>query len=183
MKTLVLVRKKIESEDKTKSDTLYSHSTMETITNESDIDDVSESIYTTNISNIQKSLGWIADSVIEHNVSISKYSPLAGSSYIKLPQQSDDTSNRLINNQNVDDNECFKWSLVRDLNSEDHHQARITKADKDFGKKLAFKGIKFPVQIRDIHKIEKKNSNGISVFVYENKEKHSIYVSKKCEEK
>ena len=89
----------------------------------------------------------------------------------------------MINNQNVDDNECFKWSLVRDLNSEDHHQARITKADKDFGKKLAFKGIKFPVQIRDIHKIEKKNSNGISVFVYENKEKHSIYVSKKCEEK
>ena len=47
----------------------------------------------------------------------------------------------MINNQNVDDNECFKWSLVRDLNSEDHHQARITKADKDFGKKLAFKGI------------------------------------------
>ena len=62
----------------------------------------------------------------------------------------------MINNQNVDDNECFKWSLVRYLNSEDHHKARITQADKDFGKKLAFKGIKFPVQIRDIHKIEKK---------------------------
>ena len=89
----------------------------------------------------------------------------------------------MINNQNVDDNECFKWSLVRYLNSEDHHKARITQADKEFGKKLAFKGIKFPVQIRDIHKIEKKNFNGISVFVYENKEKHSIYVSKKREEK
>ena len=71
----------------------------------------------------------------------------------------------MINNQNVDDNECFKWSLVRYLNSEDHHKARITQADKDFGKKLAFKGIKFPVQIRDIHKIEKKNFNGISVFM------------------
>ena len=40
--------------------------------------------------------------------------------------------------------------------------------------------IKFPVKVRNIHKIEKKNSVGISVFSYENKEKHPIYVSKKC---
>ena len=43
-----------------------------------------------------------------------------------------------------------------------------------------FKNIKFPVKIRDIHKIKKKNSIGISVFDYENKEKHPIYISKKC---
>ena len=40
--------------------------------------------------------------------------------------------------------------------------------------------IKFPVKIRDIHKIEKTNSIGTSVFGYENKEKHPIYVSKQC---
>ena len=44
----------------------------------------------------------------------------------------------------------------------------------------ASKLLKFPVKIRDIYKIEKKNSIGISVFDYENKEKHPIYVSKKC---
>ena len=38
----------------------------------------------------------------------------------------------------------------------------------------------FPVKIGDIHKIEKKNSIGISVFGYENKEKHPVYVSLKC---
>ena len=38
----------------------------------------------------------------------------------------------------------------------------------------------FLVKIKDIHKIEKKNPIGISVFGYENKEKHPIYVSKKC---
>ena len=44
--------------------------------------------------------------------------------------------------------------------------------------------IKFPVKIKDIHKIEKKYSISISVIRYENKEKHAIYVSKKrCEEK
>ena len=85
--------KKIENEDKTKYDTLYSHSKAETVINESDIDDVFESIYTITISSIQKSLGkgsgWVIDSVIQHNISIPKYNPLAGSSYIKLPKELD----------------------------------------------------------------------------------------------
>ena len=90
----------------------------------------------------------------------------------------------MINTQNIDDNECFKWSIFRYLNPTNHHPARITKADKDFAKKLDCKDVKFPVKIRDIHKIEKKNYIGISVFGYENKEKHPIYVSnKRCEEK
>ena len=54
--TLVFVFKKIESEDKTKNDTLYSNSKAEIIINKSDIDDVFQSIHTTVISNIQKSL-------------------------------------------------------------------------------------------------------------------------------
>ena len=41
---------------------------------------------------------------------------------------------------------------------------RITNADKDFAKKLNFKNMKFLVKVRDIHKIEKENSIGISVF-------------------
>ena len=47
--------------------------------------------YTTIITNIQKSLGkgsgWIIDSVNDHTITISKYNPLAGSSYIKLPSK------------------------------------------------------------------------------------------------
>ena len=77
----------------------------------------------------------------------------------------------MINVQNIDDNECFKWSIFRYLNPSDHHPLRITQADKDFAKKLDFKNIKFPVKVRDIHKIEKKNSIGISIFGHENKEK------------
>ena len=70
--------------------------------------------------------------------------------------------------------------MVRYLNPTNHHPARITKADKDFSKRLEFKEINFPVKITDIHKLEKKNVMGISVFGYENKEKHPIYVSKEC---
>ena len=66
-------------------------------------------------------------------------------------------------------NECFKWSIVRYLNPVDHNPRRTTKAD--------FKNMKFPVKIRDIYKIGKeKNFTRTSVFGYENKEKHTIYV-------
>ena len=61
--TLALVLKKIENNDKTKYDTFYSNSKADKIINESDIDDVFESIYTTILLNIQKYLekdsGWI----------------------------------------------------------------------------------------------------------------------------
>ena len=54
--TLVLVFKKIESEDKTKYDNFYSSSKDEIIINESDIDDVFQSIYTI-MTNMQTSSG------------------------------------------------------------------------------------------------------------------------------
>ena len=78
----------------------------------------------------------------------------------------------------------LKWCLFRYLNPGDHNPRRIIKVYKDFAKRLDFKGIKFPVKIRDIHKIEKKkkSSIGISVFGYENKGNYPIYVSKQyCE--
>ena len=95
----------------------------------------------------------------------------------------------MISIQIIDDIECFKWCLVRYLNPADHNPARITKADKDFAKKLFLKDMTSPVKVRYIQKIEKKkkkkkNSNNnsicISVFNYESKDKHSICVSKRC---
>ena len=47
----------IECDDETKHSSFYSNSKAETIINESDMDGVFESIYSTIISNIQKSLG------------------------------------------------------------------------------------------------------------------------------
>ena len=117
VKTLVVVFKKIESQDKTKYENFYWSSKAGTIINKSVIDNVSQSIYTTIITNIQKSLrkcsGWIIYSVIDHTINFSKYNPLTGSSYIKLPKELDHPRKRLINARNTDDNECFKWCLVR----------------------------------------------------------------------
>ena len=74
---------------------------VELIFNNSDIHDVFESVYSTIISKIQRSLGkhlrWINDSVIDYTFSISKNNPLAGSSYIKLPKELDHQRKGLIN--------------------------------------------------------------------------------------
>ena len=183
--TLGLVLKKIESEDKRKYGNFYSSSKAEIINNARDIDDVFQSIYTTIVTNIQISLGnrsgWIIDSVTDHTISISRYNPLAGNSYIKLSNKLNHPGKGLINIQNSDYNGCFRWSIFRYLNPADRNPERITEADKDFSKKFDFKDIKFPIKIRDIQKTEKKNS--IGVFGYKNKVKHPIYYQKHFVEK
>ena len=70
--------------------------------------------------------------------------------------------------------------MARYLNPADHNPRIITKADKDFAKRLDFKEMKFPVKTKDIHKTEKKNSIGVSVFGYENEEKFPIMKSMFC---
>ena len=174
--TLVSVFKEIESDYKTKYEDFYSSSKAEIIINKSGIDNVFQSIYTTIITDIQisfrKGSGWIIDSVIDHTMSISKYNPLAGSSYIKLLKELDHLRKGLINVQNSDDNECFKWCLARYLNLTDYNPRRITNVDKDFAKTIDFKDIKFPFKIREIYKIEKQNS--ISIMFLSMKIKKNI---------
>ena len=160
MTTLALVFNKIEIKDKTKIDNFYSNSKAETIINETDIDNVFKSIYTIVITNIEKSLGkgsvWIIDSVVDHTISILNYNPLGRRSYIKLPKKLDHPRKGLINIQNTDEDECFKWCLVRHRNLASHHPTRITKNDYEFARRLDFKDIKISVKIRDIQKIENK---------------------------
>ena len=60
---------------------------------ESDTDEVFESVYMTVLSNIQKSFGkdwsWIIFSVVDNTNNISKYNTLSGSRYVKLPKELD----------------------------------------------------------------------------------------------
>ena len=71
----------------------------------------------------------------------------------------------MVNIQNTNDNECFKWCLVRNLNPADSRLASITKADKDFEKRHDFKDINFPGKTRDIHKTEKKKNQFALAFL------------------
>ena len=130
--------------------------------------------------NIQKSLGKsscsIINSVVDVNINISKYKPLNGSSYIKLTKNLEYPTKGLINIQNINNNECLKWCLVRYVRPGDHDLAKIRKYDQDFARELDSKDITFSVKIRDWKNWKKKNCIGIRLFGYENKVKYPIYV-------
>ena len=62
------------------------------------------------------------------------------------------------------------------LNPIDQNRRRITKAAKDFAKKIDFKGIKFPVIIRHIHRIGKRIPSTLVFLVMKiKKNSQSIY--------
>ena len=52
------------------------------------------------------------------------------------------------------------------------------KTDKQYIEKLDYSGIEFPVNVKQVNKIEKQNKINISVFGYEEKQPFPIYVSK-----
>ena len=72
---------------------------------------------------------------------------MAGNSYIKLPKELDHSKKGLIDIENFDDNEFFKWCLVRYLHPAEHLPTRIRKTYKLFGD---FEDITFPVKTKDI---------------------------------
>ena len=86
---------------------------------------------------------------------------------MKLPIELDHPRKGLLNTQNTDNNECFKWCLVRYLHPADHNHnlTKITKADEDFAKKLDFKDAKF-----QLHKIEIYTKIFISIYTKLKKE-------------
>ena len=70
----------------------------------------------------------------------------------------------MINIQNIDDNEYFKWCLVKYLYPNDLEPARIRKLTRLFRDEIDFGDIKFPVKIKDIRQI-KKNIKSALVFL------------------
>ena len=81
----------------------------------------------------------------------------------------------MINIQNIDNNECFRWCLVRYLYHADHHPARITNPDKNFAKERSFKDIKFPGQNYRYSQNPKKDLSPLAFLVI----KYPNFVSKK----
>ena len=61
----------------------------------------------------------------------------------------------------------FKWCSVRYLYPPDHNPARITKADKDFSKKLVFKDIssKFQSKLETFRKLKKRIPSALVFLV------------------
>ena len=90
-------------------------------------------------------------------MNISIYSPLIGSTYIKLSDRLKNLVKDLINIKN-NDNKCFFCCHIRPLNLVKRHPERITKEDKRMINDLDYEGIKFPVSKKDYCRIAIQNN-------------------------
>ena len=117
-----------------------------------------------NLINYQKKgSGWYFKEVIRLEIHIVEYKPMRGSSFIPLPDFIK-KKNAIINIKNEDD-KCFLWSVLRYLHPKEIHGERLTDLKK-YENDLNFKGIDFPVKVKDIKKFENNNPDlpGINVF-------------------
>ena len=117
--------------------------------------------------------GWYFKDVISLEIHIVDYKPIKGSTYIPL---SDNLMRKkaIINMENKD-NKCFLWFVLRYLHPKEKHSSRLTdlrKHENDFN----FKGIDFPVKLKDISKFENQNPDvpGINAFSV-NEDYNKIY--------
>ena len=111
----------------------------------------------------KKGSGWYFKEVKRLEIHIVEYEPMKGGSYISLPEFIEN-KNAIINIKNQDD-KCFLWSVLRYLHPKEIHGERLTDLKK-YENDLNFKGIDFPVKVKDITKFENNNPvlPGINVF-------------------
>ena len=101
------------------------------------------------------------DRVMGMRITISKYQPLRGGSYIILPKYIYDKKT-CINAKNKDDN-CLRWVLRSARFPADNHTDRISSYPSEDG--FNFDGIDFPTPINQIKKV---NKMAINVYDYKN---------------
>lgn len=83
------------------------------------------------------------------------YQPIGGTSYIELPKDVYDA--KAVINVEIQDQECFKWSILAALHPASKDAQRVTKY-QEYKEELNFEGINFPVTVDQISKFEKKQS-------------------------
>ena len=96
------------------------------------------------------------------HLSIFKYQPFSGSSYIKLPDEIE--KKKAVVNVKNDDNRCFEWAILSALYPTDVHGERMSNYKK-YLNTLDFTGITFPMQVTSIKRFQKLNP-GIAVNVF-----------------
>ena len=100
--------------------------------------------------------GWYFKEVISFEIHIVDYKPIKGSSYIPLPEFLL-RKKAIINMENKDD-KCFLWCVLRYLHPVQKNASRINDL-REYENDLNFKGIDFPIRVKDIQKFENPNPN------------------------
>ena len=105
--------------------------------------------------------GWIFQELQCVHLEVAKYCPLSASGSIDIPQKLKNMKSLL--NINSNDGRCFLYCLLSKLFPVKEHPERYTKY-LDHVDRIDMGGVKFPIKISDISKIEAINNLSISVF-------------------
>ena len=164
-----MTRKELFSESTQILNTFFHSETVENLegTDESAVYDRSIQTIEERIQNFnQRGSNWRFQRVLSLDVHFTDFQPLRGSTFLPLPSKIS-TKKAVINMKN-DDDQCFKWSVVRALNPVEKNSERITKELKDQSERLDWSGLKFPVDLKQIIIFEKLNPQiSINVFGFE----------------
>ena len=122
--------------------------------------------------------GWQYEKAIKLVLHTTKWEPLYGGSYIPLDPYL--ANKKALINMKNEDEECFKWCVLRALNPKDEHAERIDKDLKSKQDSINMKGIHYPVNLKAIDRFETQNPNiSISVVGYNKVDLvHPIRISK-----
>ena len=126
-----------------------------------------------NLADYQKNgSGWYFKEVISLEIHTVDYKPMKGSSYIPLPDFLM-RKKALINMENKDD-KCFLWCVLRYLHPVQKNASRINDL-REYENDLNFKGIDFPIRVKDIQKFENQNPDLPGINVFSINENNKIY--------
>ena len=159
-------------------------SKVEIVTESTDLsvlyDHMTDAIFES-IQNFQnRGSGWQFDRIEHLDININPYNPLSASSYIPLPKKLA-KKKAIINVQNENDNECFKWGVTSAVFPAERDGERLSKQMREDSEKFDWTGIEFPVSEEFIDKFEKQNPYAINVLGYE-KVVYPLRISKKKNE-
>ena len=164
-----MTRKELFSESTQILNTFFHSETVENLegTDESAVFDRSIQTIEERIQNFnQRGSNWRFERVLSLDVHFTDFQPLRGSTFLPLPSKIS-TKKAVINMKNNDD-QCFKWSVVRALNPVEKNSERITNELKEQSERLDWSGLQFPVKLDQIVIFEKFNpSISINVFGFE----------------
>ena len=119
--------------------------------------------------------GWAVIEVLNHDLHVNKYDPLAARSFIPLPAEIQNKK-ATVNLKN-DDDRCFIYCLGRalDPNPEKNHLDRVSTHLKNVCETLCLNNIKTPVNVQDLPKIETQFNVSINIYGHSNSDIYPIH--------
>ena len=119
---------------------------------------------------------WVIESIANVALHIVKHNPLSGSSYIEL--HPDIMRKKAVINMKNEDDECFKWCIVRALNPVKKHANVVSDLLRKQALELKWEGIVWPMKLKDIQKFEKMNNISVNVLGLNGTEVYPLRPSK-----